>query len=105
MDIQGSFGKFCARACASIAVSSCVVHGLSVGANKVFKKKPWASLERERHEKERTEPEESKRLARALRRDRKRQDAIAGADIDYAYEPLAAGLPSKPVRTVFDEDE
>ena len=40
---------------------------LLTGANKVFKKKPWAALERERHEKDRSESEESKRLARALR--------------------------------------
>lgn len=39
----------------------------TAGANKVFKKKPWAALERERHEKDRTEGEETKRLARALR--------------------------------------
>ena len=71
----------------------------------MFKKKPWGSLERERHEKDRSESEEAKRLARAVRRDRKRQEAITEAGIEYAYTPLAAGLPAKPVRTVFDEDE
>ena len=33
----------------------------------MFKKKPWAALERDRHEKDRTESEEAKRLARAVR--------------------------------------
>ena len=40
-----------------------------------------------------------------LRRDQKRQEAIAQAGIEYSYKPLTAELPAKPMRTVFDDDE
>ena len=73
------------------------------GANKVFKKKPWPAMERDRHNKERTVEEESTRLARAIKRDRVRQKSIADAGIEYQYEGLATALPVKAVRTVFDE--
>ena len=60
-------------------------------------------MERDRHNKERTVEEESTRLARAVKRDRMRQKAIADAGIEFQYAGLATALPVKAVRTVFDE--
>ena len=60
-------------------------------------------MERDRHNKERTEEEESARLARAVKRDRLRQKAIADAGIDFEYKGLASALPAKAKRTVFDQ--
>ena len=60
-------------------------------------------MERDRHNKERTEEEETTRMARAIKRDRLRQKAIAEAGIEYEYDGLATALPAKAVRTVFEE--
>ena len=42
-------------------------------------------------------------MARAMKRDRMRQKAIADAGIEFHYDGLATALPVKAVRTVFDE--
>ena len=60
-------------------------------------------MERDRHNKERTEEEETTRMARAVKRDRLRQKAIAEAGIEYKYDGLASALPVKATRKVFDE--
>lgn len=62
---------------------------------------PWAKIEAERHNKERTPQEHARRVAGLLRRDRKRAAAIAAAGIDYEYDGLAAALPGKAKRIKF----
>lgn len=62
---------------------------------------PWAKIEAERHNKERTPQEHARRVGALLRRDRKRRAAIAAAGIDYEYDGLAAALPAKATRITF----
>jgi nucleolar protein 15 len=71
------------------------------GANKKFRNVPWAKIERQRHDKELSPKEYAQRIARALRRDRLRQQKIAKAGIEYEYPSLAAQMPSLPKKKVF----
>ena len=71
------------------------------GANKKFRNVPWAKIERQRHDKELSPQEYAMRIARALRRDRLRQQKIAKAGIEYDYPSLAAQMPSLPKKKVF----
>jgi nucleolar protein 15 len=71
------------------------------GANRKFKVIPWRSVERKRHEKERTPEEHAQRIAKLIRRDKQRQAKIKKAGMDYEYEPLAA--PLKPQKVVFED--
>ena len=67
---------------------------------------PWAKIERERHNRDRTPAESDRRTRSAVARDAQRQQRIAAAGIDYAYEPLAAlaaALPAKAKKTTFDD--
>lgn len=60
------------------------------GANRVFKRIPWAKVEAKRHNKERTPAEEALRLKRALSRDKKRLQRLRTLGIEYNYAPLGA---------------
>jgi nucleolar protein 15 len=71
------------------------------GANRRFKQVPWRKIEAGRHNRERTPQEHAKRIASLLRRDKKRQQRIAAAGIDYEYDGLAAALPGKAKRIKF----
>lgn len=64
---------------------------------------PWRRLEVARVNKVRTAEESGRRAQRAVRRDKKRQEAIKKAGIDYEYTPLSAKLPPKPVHQKFDD--
>jgi nucleolar protein 15 len=76
---------------------------LMKGANQVFKQKPWRSMAAAKHNKDRSGSESDARVARALKRDKVRQKAIAAAGIQYSYDSLADALPKKAKRTVFAE--
>eukprot|EP00878_Enallax_costatus_P023022 GHUV01024469.1.p2 GENE.GHUV01024469.1~~GHUV01024469.1.p2 ORF type:complete len:101 (+),score=22.38 GHUV01024469.1:683-985(+) len=71
------------------------------GANRKFKKVPWEKIEAERVNKDRTPEEQAKRVARVLKKDRKRSDNIASSGIDYQYEPLRAQQAPKPKKIKF----
>ncbi|KAI7838449.1 hypothetical protein COHA_007712 [Chlorella ohadii] len=73
------------------------------GANRVFKQVPWQKIERERQNRDRTAAEAEKRARQAVERDERRQRRIAQAGIDYQYEPLAAQVPKKAKKTVFED--
>ena len=64
---------------------------------------PWRKIEAERHNKARTPQEHAKRVAALLRRDRKRQERIKEAGIDYEYDGLAAALPAKAKKIKFSD--
>jgi nucleolar protein 15 len=74
------------------------------GANRVFKAVPWAKIERERHNRDLTEPEEGRRTRLAVRRDHQRQQRIKEAGIDYEYAGVGDKLQAKPTKTRFDQD-
>lgn len=76
---------------------------LFAGANKKFRNIPWAKIERQRHDKELTMVEYATRLARSLKRDRKRANKIKSAGLDFEYDALATQLPAKATKMVFDE--
>lgn len=87
----------------SHVVASSEVHkDLFKGANRVFKKVPWAKVEAERHNAERSTVQEGRRTARALARDRQRQARIAEAGIEYDYPGLASAVPKQSKKTRFD---
>lgn len=71
-------------------------------ANKRMKRKPWAKIEAERHNKERSPEEAQRRLARLIKKDGVRKKAIAAKGIEYEYEPLAAAVPKRATKTIFD---
>lgn len=73
------------------------------GANRVFKKMPWAKMERERHNRDLTQEEMEKRTQQAVERDARRQQRIAKAGIEYEYESLEAALPKKAKKTKFED--
>ncbi len=51
-------------------------------------------------------PMQEARLARALKRDKERQQRILASGIEYEYQPLQAALPQKPKRTrIADQDD
>ena len=61
------------------------------GANKRFKAIPWRKIESERHNKERSKGEETKRKKRLAAKDVKRNKRILDAGIQYQYgQPKAA---------------
>ncbi len=66
---------------------------------------PWRMLEVERHNKERTASEAKQRTQSAINRDKRRQERLKKAGIDYEYEPLSAQLPAKAVHKKFEGDE
>ncbi|KAG2428870.1 hypothetical protein HYH02_014193 [Chlamydomonas schloesseri] len=70
------------------------------GANRKFKVIPRRTVERKRHEKERTPKEQAARIAKLIRRDKLRQKKIREAGMDYEYAGLAA--PVKPKKVVFE---
>lgn len=76
---------------------------LFAGANKKFRNVPWAKIERQRHDKELTTLEYAQRLARSLKRDRKRAGKIKSAGLDFEYDALATQLPAKATKMIFDE--
>lgn len=63
---------------------------------------PWIKLERERVNRDRTPAEQARRQATLLKRDKKRQDKIKAAGIEYEYEGYAAKLPKQPKKTKFE---
>lgn len=71
------------------------------GANRKFKQVPWRKIEAERHNRDRTPQEHAARVAKLLRRDRKRREQIKAAGIDYEYDGLEAALPAKAKRIKF----
>lgn len=72
------------------------------GANMRFRNIPWRTLERRRHDKERTPEEHAKRVAKLIKKDAKRRKAIQVAGIDFEYEGLEALRPTKGKRTTFE---
>ncbi|PNW79833.1 hypothetical protein CHLRE_08g368500v5 [Chlamydomonas reinhardtii] len=70
------------------------------GANRKFKVIPRRTVERKRHEKERTPKEQAARIAKLIRRDKLRQKKITEAGIEYEYAGLSA--PIKPKKVVFE---
>lgn len=60
--------------------------GLFPGNGRTFKVMPWRILDRDRHNKERTNTEQTKRLQNRAARDRKRQEKLKKADIDYEFK-------------------
>lgn len=76
---------------------------LFVGANKKFKVIPWKTVERRRHDKERTPEEQAQRIARLIKRDQKRRKKIAEAGIEYDYPSIESVLPIKPKKVVFTD--
>ncbi|PSC72382.1 putative inositol transporter 2 [Micractinium conductrix] len=71
------------------------------GANRVFKKMPWAKIERERHNRDLTAAEAEKRQRQAVERDERRRRRITQAGIDYDYQSLEAALPRRSKKTKF----
>ena len=56
------------------------------GSNQRFKKIPWRKIESERHNKERTAEEETRRIKKLATKDSKRQKKIKAAGIDYDFQ-------------------
>lgn len=73
------------------------------GANRVFKQTPWAKIERERQNRDRTPAEAEKRQRQAVERDLRRQRRIAQAGIEYEYTGLEGAVPKKAKKTKFDD--
>jgi nucleolar protein 15 len=71
------------------------------GANRRMKRVPWAKLEADRHNKQRTPEEHARRVTKLLKRDDKRREQIAKAGIEYEYEPLQKQVPSQPKKIKF----
>lgn len=76
---------------------------LFVGANRTFKVIPWKTVERSRHDKERTPEEQALRVARLLKRDKQRRKKIEEMGMEYDYPSLEDALPIKPKRVVFSD--
>lgn len=76
---------------------------LFVGANRKFKVIPWKTVERARHDKERTPEEHAVRVARLLKRDKQRRAKIAKAGLDYDYPAMEDLMPMKPKKVVFTD--
>ena len=70
------------------------------GANQRFKKIPWRKIESERHNKERTQKQESKRLGKLRSKDAKRQKRIEEAGINYEFDGHGASGGGKAKRAV-----
>mmetsp|Transcript_2193 Transcript_2193/g.3306 ORF Transcript_2193/g.3306 Transcript_2193/m.3306 type:complete len:176 (-) Transcript_2193:340-867(-) len=77
---------------------------LFVGANRKFKAIPWTKVERLRHDKERTPEQQKKRVARLIKRDKKRKEKIAKLGIDYEYTSVKDAAPAKAKKTKFEDN-
>lgn len=69
------------------------------GANRKMEKKPWQSIEAERHNMQRTPVQHQTRMKKLRNRAVKRQKAIQACGIDYDA-PVA--MPEKAKKQVFD---
>ena len=83
-------------------VKSADIHPLLFkGANKKFHAIPRQKLSREQHNRERTAEEDTLRVKKAIAKDKKRQQRIKAAGIDYKYEPLQTQIPPASVHKKF----
>ena len=71
------------------------------GANKKFHAIPRQKLSREQHNRERTAAEDQLRMKKAISKDRKRQERIKAAGIEYEYESLQTLMPPTSVHKKF----
>lgn len=71
------------------------------GANKKFHAIPRQKLSREQHNRERTAEEDVLRVKKAIAKDKKRQQRIKAAGIDYEYEALQTQMPLTSVHKQF----
>ena len=71
------------------------------GANRKFRAIPRHKLSREQHNRERTAEEERLRVKKVIAKDKKRQQRIKAAGIDYEYEPLQVQTPPKAAHKRF----
>lgn len=71
------------------------------GANKKFHAIPRQKLSREQHNRERTAEEDVLRVKKAIAKDKKRQQRIKAAGIDYDYEALQTQMPLTSVHKQF----
>lgn len=69
------------------------------GAGRQMRRKPWAKIEAERFNAERTPGQHAARVSKLIARDTRRRERIKDAGIEYEYEPLQA--PAQPIKTVF----
>ena len=84
-------------------VKSADIHPLLFkGANKKFHTIPQQKLSREQHNRERTAEENKLRVKKAIAKDKKRQQRIKAAGIDYQYEPLQTQMPLTSVHKKFE---
>lgn len=60
------------------------------GCKRKFKTIPWAKLDRERHNKKRTNEETAKRVDRLIKKDTKRRKRFKDLGIDYEFEGYKA---------------
>lgn len=83
-------------------VKSADIHPLLFkGANKKFHAIPRQKLSREQHNRERTAGEDMLRVKKAIAKDKKRQQRIKAAGIDYEYVPLQSLMPATSVHKKF----
>ena len=83
-------------------VKSADIHPLLFkGANKKFHAIPRQKLSREQHNRERTAEEDMLRMKKAIAKDKKRQQRIKAAGIDYEYEPMQSLMPPTSVHNKF----
>eukprot|EP00850_Spirogloea_muscicola_P018821 SM000176S03152 [mRNA] locus=s176:240953:242782:- [translate_table: standard] len=76
-----------------------------IGANKTFKKIPWQQMARERHNRERSFHEQQEVLTRLAKKDKRREERLKAAGIQYSFEGFRTLCPSAPVHIKFDRDD
>lgn len=64
---------------------------------------PWASINRERVNKERTPAEQAARQAKLIKKDKKRKQKIEAAGIEYEYKGYESTVQPKAKKIKFED--
>lgn len=72
-----------------------------VGANRKFRQVPWRSIERDRHNMDRTTDQQDKRLHRLVKREKKKRKQLEALGVEYEFPGYSEKVLQKPTKTTF----
>jgi nucleolar protein 15 len=72
------------------------------GANRKFRQIPWRSIERDRHNADRSTVQQQTRTDRLMKRENKKRKQLEALGIEYDFPGYSATVSKKPTKTTFD---